>query len=338
MDGGDLIRHLGRSRVRASVVLASVPGRQLPGSMETLSEAYGISLLGVVEKPVTPDKLGPLIQRHETAHSRPDPRMGTRLSFAPGELRDGFGNNEFEPFFQPKIELATGRIKGAEALARWRHPQHGMVAPSAFMNLLEDNGLIDELAWVMLRRAAAFRRAWQGAGPGATVSVNLSLKSLEDRQIVGRMTEIARSQELNPRQIVLELAESASISEAGPQVLENLAGLRTKGFGLSIDDYGTGTSSMSRLAAIAVTEIKIDRAFVTNATHDESARAILKSGVALAKTLNITAVAEGVETQADWNLLRRLDCGLAQGYFIARPMEAAVFLDWDRDWQQISFV
>lgn len=333
MDGMEFIRHLGESGIPVSIILASALERNLVASVETMTEAYGMRLLGVVEKPLTPGKLGPLIELHKSAQAKPDRPRAAGPSFTLEEIAAGLKNDEFEPFFQPKIELATGQVKGAEALARWRHPQKGVVAPYAFIQLLEDNGLIDELMWVMLRKAAAFFSTWRSAGLDATVSVNLSLKSLADVQLADRVTELVRSQNLEPRHMVLEVTESAATTDVA-KALENLARLRMRGFGLSIDDYGTGYSSMQQLTRIAFTELKIDQSFVMNAAKQESARVILESSLDMAKKLKITAVAEGVETQADWDLLRLLGCSLAQGYFIARPMEAGAFPDWVRDWKQ----
>ena len=333
MDGMEFVRHLGENGVRVSIILASALERKILGSIATMSEAYGINLLGVVEKPITPGKLEPLIRRHKSTSvqwSRPKKAGPT---FTLEDIAAGLRNDEFEPFFQPKVELATGRVKGAEALARWRHPQHGVIAPHAFIGMLEDNDLIDELAWVMLRKAAAVCSSWHAAGLEATVSVNLSLKSLTDIQMSGRVIELVGSQNLDPRYMVLELTESAATTDVG-KALENLARLRMKGFGLSIDDYGTGYSSMQQLTRIAFTELKIDQSFVTNAARQESARVILESSIDMARKLNIQAVAEGVETQADWNLLRQLGCGLAQGYFIAKPMEASAYLKWVGGWKQ----
>jgi len=333
MDGMEFVRHLGETGVRVSIILASALERKLLASIATMSEAYGINLLGVVEKPITPGKLEPLIKLHKPAQAERGRPKTAGPTFTLEEIAAGLKNDEFEPFFQPKVELATGRVKGAEALARWRHPQQGIIAPYAFIGPLEDNDLIDELAWVMLRKAAAFCSSWRSAGLEATVSVNLSLKSLTDIQLADRVTELVASQNLEPRYMVLELTESAATTDVG-KALENLARLRMKGFGLSIDDYGTGYSSMQQLTRIAFTELKIDQSFVTNAAKQESAKVILESSLDMARKLNITAVAEGVETQADWNLLRQLGCGLAQGYFIARPMEAGAYLNWVRGWKQ----
>jgi EAL domain-containing protein (putative c-di-GMP-specific phosphodiesterase class I)/DNA-binding NarL/FixJ family response regulator len=333
MDGMEFVRHLGETGVRVSIILASALERKLLASIATMSEAYGINLLGVVEKPITPGKLEALITLHKPPQAQRGRSKTAGPTFTLEEIAAGLKNNEFEPFFQPKVELATGRVKGAEALARWRHSQHGIIAPYAFIEPLEDNDLIDELAWVMLRKAAAFCSTWRSAGLEATVSVNLSLKSLTDIRLADRVTELVLSENLEPRHMVLELTESAATTDLG-KALENLARLRIKGFGLSIDDYGTGYSSMQQLTRIAFTELKIDQSFVTNAAKQESAKVILESSLDMARKLNITAVAEGVETQADWNLLRQLGCGLAQGYFIARPMEAGAYLKWVRGWKQ----
>jgi len=333
MDGMEFIRHLGASGLPISIILASALERNLVASVETMTEAYGIRLLGVVEKPLTPGKLVPLIELHKPVQTKPDRPKAVGPSFTLQEITAGLKNDEFEPFFQPKIELATRQVKGAEALARWRHPQKGIVAPYAFIKLLEDNDLIDELTWLMLKKAAAFCSTWRSAGLDATVSVNLSLKSLSDIHLADHVTELVLSENLEPSQMILEVTESAATTDVGP-ALENLARLRMKGFGLSIDDYGTGYSSMQQLTRIAFTELKIDQSFVTNAAKKESARVILGSSLDMAKKLNITAVAEGVETQQDWDLLRQLGCGLAQGYFMARPMEAGAFLDWVQGWKQ----
>jgi EAL domain-containing protein (putative c-di-GMP-specific phosphodiesterase class I)/AmiR/NasT family two-component response regulator len=333
MDGMQFIRELGKVGARISIILASALERKLLGSVALMTEAYGIRLLGVIEKPLTPDKLMPLIVLHQPAQAQPDRLTSPRFTLQ--EIVAGLHNDEFEPFLQPKIALATGQVKGAEALARWRNPRHGIVAPYAFIKPLEDNGLIDKLTWVMLRKAAALCSGWRAAGMDMTVSVNLSLKSLGDLHLADLVTEQVRSQNLEPRHIILEVTESAATIDIG-ETLENLARLRMKGFGLSIDDYGTGYSSMQQLMRIAFTELKIDQSFVMNAAKESSGRIILESSLDMAHKLNITSVAEGVETQADWDLLRRLGCDLAQGYFIARPMGHAAYHEWVLNWNRLA--
>ena len=329
MDGMEFIRRLGESGARVSIIVASALDSKLIGSVAIMTGVYGLDLLGVAEKPLTFGKLRSLIELHRPTNAdRKRPKAKGPI-FTLEEIAAGVKNNEFEPFFQPKLELATGRIKGAEALARWRHPQRGIIAPNAFIKPLEDNGLMDELTWVMLRKAAALCGTWHSAGVEGTVSVNLSLTSLTDGNLADRVTDIVCGQNFEPRHMVLEVTESATSTDLG-RALENLARLRMKGFGLSIDDYGTGYSSMQQLTRIAFSELKIDQSFVTNAAHQESAKVMLESSLDLARKLDITSVAEGVESQEDLDLLYQLGCNLAQGYFIARPMEAGAYLDWVR--------
>lgn len=328
MDGMEFMRHLGEARLPVSIILASALEPSLLSSVETMTRAYDVRILGVIEKPITPAKLEALIRLHEPASpcmSRPgtaDP------SFTPEEIEEGLSKDEFEPFFQPKVELATGLVKGAEALARWRHPREGIVGPHAFITPMEDHGLIDALTWIMVRKSAAFCRVWRTTSElDVTVSVNLSVRSLSDVHLADHLTEIVRAESVEPRHMVLEVTESATTTEVG-KVLENLSRLRMKGFGLSIDDYGTGYSSMQQLTRIAFTELKIDQSFVTYATRQKSASVILESSLEMAAKLNLSSVAEGVETQQDWDLLLRLGAHVAQGFFIAGPMDAESFLKW----------
>lgn len=337
MDGMELIRHIGTARFSGSLIIASALDRALLAAVETMTRAYGITLLGTIEKPISEEALLDIIGRATPPRGKSTLPKAGGLSFALDEIVQGIDDNEFEPFFQPKVELATWRVKGAEALARWRHPQEGIVAPYAFIKTLEDNGMIDKLMWIMLRKAASFCGVLSAAGKESTVSVNLSLKSLVDVDLAARITALVRSYNVEPRQLVLEVTESAATTDTG-KALENLTRLRMKGFGLSIDDYGTGYSSMQQLTRIPFTELKIDRTFVTNAGMHESAKVILGSSLQMAKKLKIAAVAEGVETQADWDLLRELECDLGQGYFIGKPMERDQFLGWIRNWEQAHAV
>ena len=331
MDGMAFVRNLGESGVNVSIILASALDRNLLASIQTMAEAYGINLLGVLEKPLTPEKLLPVIARHQTIPSRQLHPAGPVFSLE--EILAGLKNDEFEPFYQPKIEMATRKVAGAESLARWHHPQHGLVAPYAFIPALESQGMIDALTDTMVRKTVAFRNTWAASGIGGTVSINLSIKSLADVQTADRLIGYVRAHQVEPRDVVMEVTESALTTDVG-HTLENLARLRMKGFGLSIDDYGTGYSSMQQLIRIAFTELKIDQSFVANAARQESARVILEASLGMARKLNISAVAEGVETQADWDMLQQLGCHTVQGYLIARPMAAADYLDWVEKWNR----
>jgi EAL domain-containing protein (putative c-di-GMP-specific phosphodiesterase class I)/CheY-like chemotaxis protein len=336
MDGMQLVRHLGEDQIHTSIILASALERALIGSIATMAREYGVRLLGVVEKPVMFGQLQALIKMH---YAKPlqDRRKTPRPSLPLEDIGDGLRNDQFEPFFQPKVDLASGEVRGAEALARWRHPQLGIIPPIAFIPALESSGLIDPLTWAVLAKSAAACKRFREAGLDMNVAVNLSLRSLGDVHLADRVTEIVRAQGLEPRHMVLEITESAATTDVA-HALENLSRLRMKGFGLSIDDYGTGYSSMQQLTRIAFTELKIDQSFVMNASVQESSAVILESCLDMAKRLRIKAVAEGVETREDYELLRRLGCDLAQGYLIARPMEADSYLAWAKDWKGLIAV
>ena len=329
MDGLQFIRRVGEADYQGSVIIVSSLQRALLASAEATAKAYGVNLLGTISKPVTPAALESLL----SGERAPRPIVQQSGPVPPLELPEivnGIERDEFEPFFQPKVELASGRVVGAEALARWRHPQRGVVLPAAFLKPLEDSGKIDELTWTMLAKATAFGSAFDKAGLNTVVAINVSLHSLSGRGFADRIFEIVQQQNLSPDRICFEISEAAATSDLGATALENLTRLRMNGFGLAIDDLGTAVSSISQLTHIPFSELKIDRSFVANAINDESSGAVLRACLDIARQLKIKAVAEGVETLQEWTMLQELGCNIAQGHFIAEPMDAASYIAWVR--------
>lgn len=332
MDGMEFIRHLAmEERLQLSLILLSALDKKLLSSIATMARAYGVRLLGCASKPLTAPKLLELLERHE--HGKAEARRQQQAhQFSLDEMSQGLQTSEFEAFMQPKVEIRSGRVWGVEALARWRHPGAGLVGPSDFVPQMEQGGLIDALTWSMLEQSSRWLQRWQREGLHLCVSVNLSIRSLAEERVAERIAQIVHSRGVDPTCLMLEVTESAAATDTA-RALENLARLRMLGFGLSIDDYGTGYSSMQQLSRIAFTELKIDRAFVTDARADEATRVILSSSLDMARRLGIHAVAEGVESEADWTLLEQLGCDLAQGWLIGRPMEAAQLGSWVRGWR-----
>jgi len=329
MDGMEFMRHLGQADRPASVILSSALDEALISSVELMTRAYGITVLGVLSKPVTLDRLRGLVETFAPPRSKVPGQAAPQIPI--DEMRRGLAAGEFEPFFQPKVDLADGTVVGMEALARWRHPRMGLVAPSAFIPLMESAGLIDDLTWRILQKSAARCREWVERGLKWTVSVNLSTNLLKEPGLADKITALVAGYGLDPKYMVLEITESAAMTDVGTS-LENLTRLRMRRFALSIDDYGTGYSSMQQLARIPFSELKIDQSFVHNATEKASGIVLLSSSLEMARKLGLKAVAEGVETQAHWNLLQNLGCDIAQGYFIAKPMEARALQDWSAQW------
>jgi EAL domain-containing protein (putative c-di-GMP-specific phosphodiesterase class I)/CheY-like chemotaxis protein len=331
MDGMEFIRHVGERGSAVSLIVMSSLDPSLVASVENMARAYGVHLLGAVEKPANAKKLQAAISRHSLARREQRPAVVVSAE----EIAAAIRANEFEAFYQPKVELKTRRLRGAEAVARWRHRDKGVLKPMSFMESLEASGMVDDLTHMIMEQAARNCRQWREAGLDVSVSVNLSLVSLADVRLAERMVQACEKAGVEPRHVVFEVTETAAASDVG-KTLENLSRLRMKGFGLSIDDYGTGYSSMSRLSRIAFTELKIDQSFVKNAAQSASSRAVLESSLEMALKLGIDAVAEGVETQVEWDLLRSLDCPMAQGYYIARPMDGPQFIAWARTGLQAS--
>lgn len=330
MDGLEFLRRLSELGGRGvSVILTTAMGAKLLASVGAMAKAYGLALLGVLEKPLTPAKLAPLINLHHLAPAHlPQPPVAQR-SFALEEIVQGLEHGEFQPYYQPQIEVASGRVKGAEALARWLHPECGVIGPGGFVPVLEQAENLEQLTFVILKETARAARAWLESGLHLTASVNLSLVSLTDTSLADRIANVVQAEGLEPRHMVLEITETAAMTEVAP-ALENLARLRMRGFGLSIDDYGTGFSTLRQLTRVPFTELKIDRSFVTGCGGSSLSRALVDSSVEMTRRLEIESVAEGVETQADWNVVRSVGCDAAQGYFFAPAMEAQSFLAYCR--------
>jgi EAL domain-containing protein (putative c-di-GMP-specific phosphodiesterase class I)/FixJ family two-component response regulator len=327
MDGLEFLRHVGQDdRHRLSIIILSAMDGKVLTSVGRMSAMYGIRLLGVVEKPIGLEQLRDLLSAYHPLKSD-GPVSKAAAAFTLEEIRQGIRSKQFEPFFQPKVDCRTGRLVGAEALARWRHPEHGLIPPLAFISLLEESGDIDELTFLMLEQAVSACRSVRNARQSLTVSVNLSLVSLDDTALADRITQVVLDAGLDPSCVILEITESAAMTNAG-HALENLARLRMRGFGLSIDDYGTGYSTMQQLTRIAFSELKIDRSFVKEVAANEALRIVVESSIDLARKLRVVSVAEGVETQQDWDAVKSMGCDTAQGYFIARPMDLDSFVEY----------
>jgi EAL domain-containing protein (putative c-di-GMP-specific phosphodiesterase class I)/FixJ family two-component response regulator len=326
MDGMELIRNLAQMRHPAALMVVSGLDKSILAMVELMSREYGVRFLGAVEKPLTAKKLGQLVERY-AGTAGPGAVAPARAS--PAEIARAMREGQFETFYQPKVQLRGGEIRGAEALARWRHPELGIVPPGVFIAEVEAGELIAPFTDFMMREAARACVRWADYGLEIGVSVNISLASLNDTRLADRLTSIVRMAGLDPARVTIEVTETSATRDAG-RALENLSRLRMHGFGLSIVDFGTGYSSMERLSRVPFTELKVDQLFVKTAATRASSRAIVEASVQLARRLSIPTVAEGVETRAEWELATGLGCELGQGYYIGHPMASDDFLDWAR--------
>jgi diguanylate cyclase (GGDEF)-like protein len=237
------------------------------------------------------------------------------------EVRGALTRGEFLLQYQPQIELQSGRIAGVEALVRWNHPVHGLLAPLRFIPLIEQTALIGPLTLKLIDQALGQLVSWRKVGIDIQMSVNLSARNLLDAELPQQIAEILERHRVAPDRLVVELTESAAMDDPHRAVAV-LTALRATGVGVSVDDFGTGNASIEYLAKLPATEIKIDRSFITDILEDHRAEAIVRSTIDLARNLGLTVVAEGIETEVVLSHVTALGCDIAQGYFISRPQPA----------------
>ena len=330
MDGLELIRTLAAMKCRARLIVVGAAASTLMFSVETMAQAYGFELLGTMTKPLSITRLQALIENYVPPAQPSNREKGPSFTFT--EVGIGMQAGQFEPFFQPKIELETGQVKGLEAFARWRHPEHGVLGPASFMDALEQNKRIDFLDWSMIEKSVERCREFHDKGIPISISINLAPETLAHPAFMQQIGACVGRHRVMPDYITFEMPES-SVLTTDPNFLERLVRLRMAGYGLAIDDYGTGRSNLQLLARIPFSELKIDRSFVDGASKKRALGTVLSSCLGLARSLDRMSVAVGVETKQDWDFLQGLGCTYAQGYHIASPMEAEAFPGWLEDWR-----
>ncbi len=248
------------------------------------------------------------------------------------ELRYAVDNNQLRLFLQPKIDLRTGAVLGAEALVRWEHPERGLVPPMRFIPFAEQTGFIRVLTMWMLDQVAQMSQALNERNMRLKIAVNLSTRDLMDQELPTKIEALLNRYQVDPSLLVLEITESA-IMDDPQRALGTLNRLHDMGMKLSIDDFGTGYSSLAYLKRLPVDELKIDRSFVMNMERDVQDAKIVRSTIELAHNLGLSVVAEGIENAEAWKLLAALACDEAQGYFIAKPMPSDQFVGWVKQWR-----
>jgi diguanylate cyclase (GGDEF)-like protein len=241
-----------------------------------------------------------------------------RLALA-GALRQAIADGEIILYFQPKADLASGRIVGVEALARWQHPELGLIGPTEFVPIAEQTGLIGPLTSHVLDQALRQVREWREGGLELSVAVNLSARSFLDAQLAAEIPPLLERYGIEAQMLELEITESMLMIDPG-RAKATLDRLSSIGLSLSVDDFGTGYSSLANLKRLPVDGIKIDKSFVMDMAHDPSDAAIVRSTIDLAHNLGLRVVAEGVENQESWRRLREQGCDLAQGFHVSRPL------------------
>jgi EAL domain-containing protein (putative c-di-GMP-specific phosphodiesterase class I)/FixJ family two-component response regulator len=322
LDGVEIMRLLAERKSRAKIVISSGMGTRVLDAAQRSASEHGLSILGVISKPISKEALRLLVGDGSECDQPPSVETPSpsrdEFEVTRSDLQNALDRHEFILAYQPKIQCKSGATAGFEALVRWKHPDRGIVMPDSFIPAMENTGLIDALTGQIFEQSLEwFSQSFSQSNP--KLSLNISAKSLVDIQMADNLSALCRRYQIDTECIVLELTETSAMVDPILS-LDVLTRLRMKGFQLSIDDFGTGFSSMIQLVRLPFSEIKVDKSFVMQAPHSSESRSVIKSIVELGHSLGLLVTAEGVENLKTLDYLNSLGCDLAQGYFIARPM------------------
>ncbi len=336
MDGMEAMRLLAERRCTAHIIITSGVGGRVLDSARRTAIAQGLRRVDALAKPFLPADLRRLLNSTPAAAAvvtaTPDavPDDATPvpadLAIDAESMRLALARRQFVLAYQPKVACATRRLVGFEALVRWAPAADVRVTPDRFIPVMESAGLIDGLTGQIFEQGLR----WLSDHAGNTalgLSLNISARSLESEYLAESIAARCRQTGIDPGRLTLELTESSAMDDA-VKAMELLTRLRMQGFQLSIDDFGTGFSSMVQLVRLPFSELKIDKSFVMNTAESSEARTVVKSVIDLGHSLGLHLVAEGVESEASFEFIRQLGCDYAQGYFIARPLSGEDAADW----------
>lgn len=326
MDGPVLMRHLAQRGFVAEIILLSSVQDEILSSAAGLANAHGLSIIGVLTKPCSPNQLhGLLTNLHPRAASAST--VSTAEVLTSKRLAAALAAEEFIPWYQPKVDIRSGKTVGTEALARWPQTAGGIIGPASFIPAIEAAGLADELFFSMARQVVADMVIWRDQNLHIKTAINMSMDSALNLEIPERLCQLVNAAGLHPSDFVIEITESRLMVERY-LAMETLTRLSLMGFTLSIDDFGTGYSSLVQLTDLPFKELKIDGGFVRRASTERKAQAIVRISIMIGANLGMEVIAEGVETAEQLEFLRGCGGTIIQGYQIARPMPFSTCTEW----------
>lgn len=319
-DGFELLKYLGANSFTGKVIIISGHEHILLESASSLGKMYGLAIIGQIRKPLTKQALDRLTAETDTLKT-----SGVRSNqptIDPNHISEAIYNREIIPHYQPKVDLLSGRIIGAEALARWIDPQHGVISPATFLPVAEECGLMSQLTMSIFHQTMADYKNNMEAWTGKKISVNLTPDLLQTASLPNTLENMVSEYGLKVSSICIEITESGII-DFDPTVVEVLSRLRIKGFDLSIDDFGTGAANIANLKAFPYNELKIDQSFVNNVLTDAFSAETVRTSISLARQLGLRIVAEGIENEDVLKYVKSKGIDQAQGYLFSKPVPAA---------------
>jgi diguanylate cyclase len=325
------------SSLRALQILDTPPEERFDCITRLAKEFFGvpIALITLVEEKRQWFKSVIGLAVRETARSRYAFYDASLDQYSPSRLvllealREAIVDDTLQLYYQPKADIKTGAVHSVEALARWYHPAYGFISPDQFIPLAEQTGQITSLTFWVIEKALRQCHIWRAAGYEIAVAVNLSMWNLRAISLPDTIAAFLQAYDVPASLLCIELTETAIMTDV-KRTVEVLKRLSALGVRISIDDFGTGYSSLAYLRLLPIDELKIDRSFIQNLFTNETDAAITCSIIALAHHLGLRVVAEGVKDQDTWEQLAAFGCDVIQGYYLARPMPAAVFERWLR--------
>jgi len=330
IDGLELIRHFDRVNPLGAIALLSAHDADVLRSAQLLAGADCTRLLGTLAKPIGAGALAEIVARWRLMSDESlllPSAAGNETRIDIRALRAAVARGELVAWLQPKIDLATGQVVGAEALARLDLGAGGVMLPGAFWPQVVTDGRDLDFTVQMIGQLGRALPAITARLPGFVVALNLSLDSIADGAALARLSAAVDDAAIGPGHLMFEITESVAAVESAAAA-GNVARLRMRGFRLSIDDFGTGHSTLQQLHRLPFSELKLDRSFIQHAMHDSTAHAMVESTLALARKLGLSTVAEGIEDEATAALMRELGCDFGQGWLFAPAMSPEDFVGW----------
>jgi EAL domain-containing protein (putative c-di-GMP-specific phosphodiesterase class I) len=330
LDGVEIMRLLAERQCKSKIIISSGMGTRVLDAARRSASEHGLSIAGVISKPISKETMRALIglggDLNPGVLAKDQCAEQDKVVVTKSDIENALEHHEFFLAYQPKIVCKSGEPAGFEALVRWQHPAPCTVMPDDFIHVVEEAGLIDVLTGQIFDQGLDwFSQSFSGSN--LKLSLNISAKSLVDIHLADSLSGLCRQHRVAPDHIVLELTETSAMIDPILS-LDLMTRFRVKGFQLSIDDFGTGFSSMVQLVRLPFSEIKVDKSFVMNAQQSQESRSVIKSIIDLGHSLGLLVAAEGVEDLGTLNYLNTLGCDFAQGYFIARPMPGEAARRW----------
>jgi len=327
MDGIEILRLLGERNCKARIILMSGVNIRVIETAKKLAQSHGLTVIGHLQKPFSIGQLQELLSANFAVEKPVDPEEQEQIEIPDEDLQRAFDRREFVLYYQPQINISTGVVTGVEALSRWNHPELGLIYPDNFIDRIEALGLMDRFCWITAERALNEIKQFSILnGHLPRLAINVSVSSLRDLKFPDIFMNLARKYDFPAERIVLEITESGLMEFS--LALDVLTRLRMRNFQLSIDDFGTGYSMLKQLQNVPAIELKIDKNFVQHMHVNHADLVMVEKIIEMGHELEMEVIAEGVESEEQFKMLKERGCDGVQGFFFSRALPPGELQGW----------